>query len=454
MQNCMRYIFTILLLGSAFIGTLYAQQVEVIFEDDFSDNRHEWSESEGEENSLRIEQGKYWFSHKTEEGAWLTWQEIGIDPQKDFVLHTTITKESGVDNYGYGFLWGLKDVNHYYQFALSGNGYYRYVKNDGNDWNDIIAWTQSDAIHQGDGATNMIMIKKDGERVKFFVNDQLVDEAVFEPFFGENLGYIVYNILEVSIDELRVEQPAPEKPPATIVEPSPTPTLSDTPKSSEIILETVSGSRVALTIGNSAYGKISLATAEHDAHAVAQELEALGFYVIRANNLTLPEMETTIDAFLGLLSGKELAVVYFSGYAAQRRGENYLLPVGRDIRSEDHLLYEAVSINDLLWKISQAGNQQTIMILDACREIPNLWLFEKGLSAMSVPPGVAVVYDSAPGTVSASIDGSLSVFTRQIQQVLQQGDIAIPQMLERVKEGVATETEGWQIPWFSYSFKE
>jgi uncharacterized caspase-like protein len=197
-----------------------------------------------------------------------------------------------------------------------------------------------------------------------------------------------------------------------------------------------------------------LATAEHDAQAVAQALEAQGFYVIRANNLALPEMETTVDAFLGLLPGKELAIMYFSGYAAQRRGENYLLPVGQNIRSEDHLLYEAVSINSMLSKISQAGSQATLVLLDACREIPNLWLFEKGLSAMSTPPGVAVSYNAAPDTVVPVAEGGLSVFARHIQSVLQQGDVSITQLLDRVKEGVTTETEGRQVPWFLYTVQQ
>jgi uncharacterized caspase-like protein len=261
----------------------------------------------------------------------------------------------------------------------------------------------------------------------------------------------VYNIQEVSIDEVWVEQPAPEKPPATIAQPTPTPPLEEIPKPSGTIPETVSANRIALTIGNSAYGTMPLDTAEHDAHVVAQALEAQGFYVIRANNLALPEMKATIDAFLGLLPGKELAIIYFSGYAAQRRGGNYLLPIGQNIRSEDHLLYEAVSINEMLPKISQAGSQAALVLLDACREIPNLWLFEKGLSAMSIPPGVAVAYNAALDTVAPFTEGRLSVFARHIQSVLQQGDLPVTQLLEQVKEDVTTETEGRQVPWFLYS---
>jgi hypothetical protein len=91
------------------------------------------------------------------------------------------------------------------------------------------------------------------------------------------------------------------------------------------------------------------------------------------------------------------------------------------------------------------------VFLDACRENPDLWLFEKGLSAMFVPPGVAVIYSTAPGTVVPAANEDLSVFARHIQGVLQQGELSIQPMLETIKERVETETEGRQVPWFWYN---
>lgn len=458
-MNMHRYvvrIWTIVLLGFLCSGTVAAQssdaeqQMTVLFNDDFSDNGNDWPEGDGEKNSLHIQDGQYWFHHKVEEGAWLTWKTIEIDQQKDFAIHTTITKVSGVENYGYGLLWGLEDVDHYYLLSLSGNGYYRYIKSDGEDSTSMIDWTQSDIILQGDGATNSIIIKKVGEQLEFWVNEQLLADAEFEPFFGNQIGYIVYNVLEVSIDNLRVEQPAPALKPVHTVQPEhvrqPDETLN---VALDIQPETVSASRVALVIGNAAYNAAPLVTPLNDSHAIKRELEALGFYVLHATNLTLVEMKTAIASFLAMAPGKEMAIFYFSGYAAQRRGENFLLPAGPGIRTEDHLLYEAVSLHDVLVRMQQAGSRHPVVLLDACRENPGLWLFEKGLSAITPPPGISVAYNASPGRVVSETEGELSLFTRYLLPVLRQGELSVSQILEQAAERVKTETDGRQAPWFS-----
>ena len=451
-------IWTIVLAGFLCIGTLTAQspdaeqQMTVIFDDDFADNDNNWPEGDGEKNRLRIQDGQYWFHHKVEEGSWLTWKTIEIDQQKDFAIHTTMTKVSGVENYGYGLLWGLKDVSHYYLFSLSGNGYYRYVTFDGENVTTILDWTQSDVIRQGDGATNVITVKKVGEHLEFWVNEQLLADAEFEPFFGNQVGYIVYNVLEVSIDNLRVEQPAPEHKPIQTVHVEPVPQPEETVNVPlEIQPKTVSASRVALVIGNTAYSAAPLSAPLNDSRAIRQELENLGFYVLHANNLTLPEMKTAIASFLAMVPDKEMAIFYLSGYAAQRRGENYLLPVGPGIRSEDHLLYEAVSVYELFAEMQEAGSHKTVVLLEACRENPGLWLFEKGLSAMAPPPGIAVAHNASSGRVVPEVEGKLSLFTRHLLPVLRQSELSVSQILEQVAERVKNETDGRQIPWFSSS---
>ncbi len=458
-MNIHRYvvrIWAIVLLGFLCSGTLTAQspdaeqQMTITFNDDFDDNGNDWPEGDGEKNSLRIQDGQYWFHHKVEEGAWLTWKTIEIDQQKDFAIHTTITKVSGVENYGYGLLWGLDDVDHYYLLSLSGNGYYRYVKSDGEHSTSMIDWTQSDIILQGDGATNSITIKKIDERLEFWVNELLLADAEFEPFFGNQIGYIVYNALEVSIDNLRVEQPTPAQEPVQTAQPEhvrqPDETLN---VSLDIQPETVSASRVALVIGNTAYNAAPLVTPLNDSHAIRRELENQGFYVLHATDLTLFEMKTAIASFLTMATGKEMVIFYFSGYAAQRRGENYLLPVGPGIRTEDHLLYEAVSLYELLMAMQQTGNQNLLVLLDACRENPGLWLFEKGLSAITPPPGIAVAYNASPGRVVPETEGELSLFTRHLLPVLRQGELPVSHILEQTAERVKTETDGRQAPWFS-----
>lgn len=453
--------------GIAPLHTLGAEpELTAIFEEPFDDNRHKWSEGDGEQNSLRIQDGRYWFQHKVEEGAWLTWKEVAIDEQQDFTIRTSITKVSGVQNYGYGLLWGLKDVDNYYQFLMSGNGYYRYVKEAGGEAVNLIEWTQSDIVRQGDGSTNDLMVKQIDQRLEFWLNGQLLAEAEAEPFFGNQIGFIVYNIQEVAIDSLVVAQPAMPTPtpqpamptatpqPQTIQppeqEPTPQPVIEEslTPQA-EIDPQTVRAAQVALVIGNAAYGSAALTTPVQDAQAMKAALEALGFYVLYGQNLSREAMQTAIRAFLALVPGRETAMVYFSGYAAQRRGINYLLPVGQTIRSEDRLLYEAIDLNGLMTALQQAGSPNTLIALDACRQHPNLWLFEKGLAPMSPPPGMTVAYSAAPDALAPRVAGEVSLFTRHLLSVLPNRDLSLTQRLQQVSEAVQRDTDGQQVPWFA-----
>ena len=102
--------------------------------------------------------------------------------------------------------------------------------------------------------------------------------------------------------------------------------------------------RIALVIGNAAYPSAPLANPLNDAAAMAKELEAAGFTVIRRENAKLRDMHLALREFGDKLGKTSTGLFYFAGHGVQVRGRNYLLPVDADIQREDEVAFSAVDL--------------------------------------------------------------------------------------------------------------
>jgi uncharacterized caspase-like protein len=80
----------------------------------------------------------------------------------------------------------------------------------------------------------------------------------------------------------------------------------------------VTGRRVALVIGNSAYKSVApLANPKNDAAAVAGELTRLGFEVIEKHDLGVAAMRKALGEFEDKTAGMEWAFVYYAGHGME-----------------------------------------------------------------------------------------------------------------------------------------
>jgi TonB family protein len=89
----------------------------------------------------------------------------------------------------------------------------------------------------------------------------------------------------------------------------------------------VEGRRVAILIGNNAYAQSPLAASVPEAHEMQKTFDALGFETVLYANAGLAELKYGIGDVAQSLTGKDIVVVYFSGYVAQVDGDNLLLPI-------------------------------------------------------------------------------------------------------------------------------
>lgn len=184
-----------------------------VFADSFVDNRNSWliwPRYGSASAHAEIKDGVYEISPEPGNG-FLATRRISLQETESFTIESRFRKREGPDSYFYGLVWGSRDENNFYNFALTGDGLLAVTrKKNGIFYNYIDPPMFSPYIHQGD-ASNTLSIKKEGNQIEFFVNGHSVYSTVFDPFFGPNVGFITYNGVQISVEDLVVTQAPAQK---------------------------------------------------------------------------------------------------------------------------------------------------------------------------------------------------------------------------------------------------
>jgi len=216
--------------------------------------------------------------------------------------------------------------------------------------------------------------------------------------------------------------------------------------------------RLALVIGNSAYGSVSsLDNPTSDANLISDRLKSLAFDVTLLTDASQIQMKRAIAQF-----GRELrkagptatGLFYYAGHGVQSYGTNYLLPVDVSLLDAADLDLVAVEAQSVLRQMFSAKNQTNIVILDACRNNPFTDIPEfndSGLAEMDAPRGTFLAYATSPGGVALDGLQGNSPFTKSIAGYMASPGLPIEQMFKQVRIEVLDETDGAQTPWDSSS---
>jgi formylglycine-generating enzyme required for sulfatase activity len=215
---------------------------------------------------------------------------------------------------------------------------------------------------------------------------------------------------------------------------------------------------VALVIGNTAYGPDigPLRNPANDATDIAATLQQLGFEVTLLLDATRPQMEDAIAAFRRQLRREGIGLFYFAGHGAQVEGTNYLIPIGANVESAKTAKADAVSAEEVLDSMVEAGTALNFIILDACRDNPftHRWpVGRPGLAPMQAARGSLIGYATAPGDVTADGTGRNSPYTKHLVHYMMIPDLLVEGMFKQVRAAVEEETLGVQTPWEASSLQ-
>jgi len=220
--------------------------------------------------------------------------------------------------------------------------------------------------------------------------------------------------------------------------------------------------RYALIIGNGAYENIDpLSNPPNDVRLVSEALEAAGFDVallIDANKRQMDDAARKFARTLDDAGRNTVGVFYFAGHGVSYEGENWLIPVGADIREGVDIEYATVSANKVLKLMERARNATDILILDSCRNSPfrgfslsGTRAVTRGMSEMMAPAGSFIAYSTAPGAVAYDGSGDYSPFAEAFAAEIKTPNISIGDMMIDVRNRVQESTKGLggspQTPW-------
>ena len=147
---------------------------------------------------------------------------MGIDTSRDFIIETSVTRLTSNSKGSIAFVFGRQNSTNEFDLFLSKDGSYLFRKLENDTSNKLIPWTESDALSTQTHQANKLKIVKSNNLLRIYINDQYVNEAPYSKFFGDYIGFSVYNKQEISIDYLNVTYPSSSfntPPEVVIVEP-------------------------------------------------------------------------------------------------------------------------------------------------------------------------------------------------------------------------------------------
>jgi uncharacterized caspase-like protein len=211
----------------------------------------------------------------------------------------------------------------------------------------------------------------------------------------------------------------------------------------------------ALVIGNAAYKSgAALKTPVADASIVAETLLAAGYEVTELHDIGKTNIAPSVRDFLDKVSAggpDAAAIFYYSGYAAQTNGENFLVPVDVTINDESDVAKDAYRLKDFVDELAKKPLAARIVILDASRDhrfgMAGSKPVAKGLAAQDMIPGTLVAFAAAPGAVSVDDSEGHSLYTETLVAMMRQRGLDVEQVFKKTRLQISNKTSQRQIPW-------
>lgn len=194
-------------LGSS--GEETVQPSNVLFEDDFSDTSSGWDRVDEPEQTTDYADGVYRILVNEENTD--VWANPGLS-YNDVRIEVDATKVGGSDDNDFGVICRYQDVENFYYFVISSDGYYGIFKTVNGE--QMIIGTEnmpeSDAIKLGN-TTNHLRAECVGNKLSMYANGVKLDEFEDTDFTSGDVGLIAgtYDTpgTEIRFDNFKVLKP-------------------------------------------------------------------------------------------------------------------------------------------------------------------------------------------------------------------------------------------------------
>lgn len=218
--------------------------------------------------------------------------------------------------------------------------------------------------------------------------------------------------------------------------------------------------RIALVIGNGNYADLySLNTPVNDARAMATVLEQSGFSVTLLTDASGEALRSALDIFAEKAAEEsvEVVLVYFSGHAFQKDGENHLVPSDLPVDRLRGTIGTAVPLDSLLERLSHPARPTLAFIeITGANPLPESVTESQrdGLAPVKLQENMLVALPAQPGRRAAHGSGPLAPFTEALTDEIANTVLPLSALLELATDAVEDFTFGRQTPWSVSTLKE
>ncbi|GJM43095.1 MAG: hypothetical protein DHS20C20_33770 [Ardenticatenaceae bacterium] len=178
-------VLAVLLLAACSSPSKEYEAGEVLLTESFN-SASAWETYVSDTVDFQVNDGVY--RVQTEDGGYI-WG-LNEAEHDDVVIEVTSTQDSSYDNNAYGVMCRSDTSNNGdgYYFLISGDGYYSISKGEGEDVNQLVEWTSSSAINEGQ-ASNTIRAVCIDNYLALYVNDKFLAEVEDSDFSSGYAGF-------------------------------------------------------------------------------------------------------------------------------------------------------------------------------------------------------------------------------------------------------------------------
>jgi TPR repeat protein len=176
--------------------------------------------------------------------------------------------------------------------------------------------------------------------------------------------------------------------------------------------------------------------------------------VIRVFNGGFAKIREAIRAFNAEVESADIGLIYYAGHGMELGGENWIIPVDAELKTDRDLFGEAIGLKTILQSVSRAG-ALGLVILDSCRDNPFAAKMartkltrsvERGLARVEPSANVLVAYAAKDGTTATDGDGRNSPYTAALLKHLSTRGLEVSFVFRKVRDDVMTATGRRQQP--------
>lgn len=221
------------------------------------------------------------------------------------------------------------------------------------------------------------------------------------------------------------------------------------------------GERHALVVAVDQFERArDLRNPAHDAEALAERLQALG-YVLHGGSAHLnPDrmgMLALMRAFAADVPEGATAVVFLAGHGLSQSGDTYLVPSDdAALQTRADLTEHAVALRSLTARLAARPGVHSVVLVDACRanglrgDGPGAG--GTGDLVTSSTGSMSLIYAAAPGQIAADGEGANSPFTAALLHALETPQEPLEVLFRRVAGHLHAQSDGAQTPWMVRSY--